>query len=260
MELVVVVGHSEDETLTIIKAKLANIDVKAGIFEESVGLGMARQIVVDQASGDYIIWVDDDLTLPNDYVRKQVEFMEEHPAVGIAEGQYRISIGDSLVEALENIVAVVHLRTSISDLGRLAGTEGAIWRVKATRQAGGFDVGIKGAAEDLDAAYRVKAAGWSLCETDEVFQEACRKTWKSLWDQYFWYGQGAYYLGRKNRGLVTMYKMVPPAGFLAGVLYSLRAYRLTRRKMYFLLPIHYTYKRIAWCLGFVKARMDRYGH
>jgi glycosyltransferase involved in cell wall biosynthesis len=260
MELIVVDGCSEDRTLMIIKEKLVNSDIKSRIFEESVGLGMARQIVVDNANGDYIVWADSDIILPHDYVKKQVEFMEKNPNVGVAEGKYGMYPGEGLVAALENIVAVIHSSSSVSKLSCLAATEGAIWRVKAIREAGGFDVAIKGAAEDIEAAYRIKTAGWSLCVTNEMFQEACRETWKSLWAQYHWYGYGAHYLHHKDRGMITLYKMLPPSGFLAGVLYSFSAYKLTRRKTVFLLPIHYAFKRIAWCFGFAKGHIDGYGH
>ena len=52
------------------------------------GLGVARQIVVDKACGKYIVWVDDDVTLPKDFVRKQVGYMEQNPHVGIAGARY----------------------------------------------------------------------------------------------------------------------------------------------------------------------------
>ncbi|MEM5867131.1 MAG: glycosyltransferase [Candidatus Aenigmatarchaeota archaeon] len=44
-------------------------------------------VVVKNASGKYIIWVDCDMILPKDHVQKQVEFMEQNPKVGIA---YRV--------------------------------------------------------------------------------------------------------------------------------------------------------------------------
>ncbi|MHA1834034.1 MAG: glycosyltransferase [Candidatus Baldrarchaeia archaeon] len=261
MELIVVDGFSKDRTLSIIKGKLAKSDIKYKIFQENVGLGMARQIVVENASGEYILWVDGDMMLPSDYVKKQIDFMERNHKSGIVEGKYGLCFGKSIVSALENVVAVVHSSSKISSVGCLAATEGAIWRVKAIKQVKGFDVTIKGAAEDIEAAYRIKLAGWSINVNDKAkFQERCKETWKSLWDQYFWYGYGAHYLSHKNKGMITLYYMTPLAGFFAGLLYSFDAYRLTRRKIVFLLPIHYTFKRIAWCLGFVKAHMDGYGH
>lgn len=261
MELIVVDGYSTDRTLRIIKKKFLNSDIKTSFFEENTGLGMARQIVVDNSDGDYIVWVDGDIILSDAYVRKQVEFMEKNPHVGIAEGKYGFYAGKNLVSALENVVAVVHSQSvNISKIGGLAATEAAIWRVKALNEVGGFDDAITGAAEDIEVAYRIKKAGWLICATPEVFREACRETWRALWDQYYWYGLGAHFLHHKDKGMITLYKMLPLSGFLAGLLYSFRAYKLTQAKTVFLLPIHYLFKRTAWCLGFVKGHMDGYGH
>jgi len=263
MELIVIDGYSQDKTLSIIKENLVKADIRNKVFSENKGLGWARQIVVDNAGGDYIVWVDGDMVLPRDYVRKQVEFMERNPKVGIAGGKYGVCLGQSLVAALENIVYVVdseYGEKATSNLGHLPGTEGSIYRVRAIRQVGGFDGHIKGATEDTEAAYKVKAAGWLLHINKEVFRETCRETWKDLWNQYFWYGYGGHYLLHKHSGLVDIYKMLPPAGFIAGLLRSFSAYKLMRRKVAFLLPIHYTFKRIAFCFGFVKGHKDGYGH
>ncbi|MFX1538896.1 MAG: glycosyltransferase [Promethearchaeota archaeon] len=261
MELIIVDGYSIDNTLKIIKQQLSNRDIKTSFFKENTGLGMARQIVVENAVGKYIIWVDGDIILSSDYVRKQVDFMEKNPAIGITEGTYGICLGTSLVSALENIVYVLTTRSShVSRIGSLAATEGAIWRVKAIRDVGGFDSGIKGAAEDTELSYRIKMAGWLFAVTEEVFQEVCRDTWKSLWDQYFWYGNGAYYMHHKNPRTMNLYVMVPPAGFLAGLMYMVNAYKLTRMKSVLLLPIHYCFKRIAWLFGFIRAQIRGYKH
>ena len=261
MELIVVEGYSKDKTLAIIEENLQKTDIKYEFFHENKGLGTARQIVVENAHGDYIVWVDGDMTLPRDYVRKQVEFMERNPAVGIGQGKYGMCPGASLVATLENIVYVVDsLKYGGKAIPRLPGTEGSIYRVKAIRQVRGFDEHIKGAGEDIEAAYRIRAAGWLLYMTQAVFYERCKETWKNLWDQYFWWGYGGHYLFHKDRRINPIYEMLPLVGFLAGLFRSFIAYKLTRRKVVFLLPLHYTFKRIAWCFGFAKGHTDGYGH
>jgi glycosyltransferase involved in cell wall biosynthesis len=180
MEIIIVDGSSKDKTLQIIENILKKRDIQKRIFTENIGLGMARQIVVEKAIGKYILWVDGDIVLPNDYARKQVEFMEKNTKVGIAEGKYGLYPKENIVSFLENIVAVIHSVNDKNAPKRHAATEAAIWRVKAIRQAGGFDISIKGAAEDVEAANRVRIKGWLLTTTNEVFQEICRPTWKSL--------------------------------------------------------------------------------
>jgi cellulose synthase/poly-beta-1,6-N-acetylglucosamine synthase-like glycosyltransferase len=263
MEIIVVEGFSNDRTLSIVQKHLNNTPIIKKVLRENSGLGMARQIVVDNARGQYIIWVDGDMVLPMDYVREQVKFMENNPKVGIAGGKYRTCLGKGLVADLENIVYVVdstYGELGASKFGYLPGTEGSIYRMEAIRQIGGFDVGMKGAAEDTDIAYRLRAKGWELAVTKEMFTESTRKSWVSLWDQYFWYGRGGHYVLHKNNGMITLWKMTPIAGFFAGLLRCSKAYQLLHNKIVFMLPIHYTFKRIAWFFGFTKAHAEGYGH
>jgi GT2 family glycosyltransferase len=142
----------------------------------------------------------------------------------------------------------------------ISGTEGAIDKTEAVRQAGGFDISINGAGEDIDLAYRMRAMGWSARLTEAVFFERCRESWKALWDEYVWWGRGGHYTFHKRKDAIELVKMSPLAGFLAGALRLPTAYRLTHQASVFLLPLHYAFKRIAWCFGYVAAHFGKYGH
>jgi glycosyltransferase involved in cell wall biosynthesis len=263
-ELIVVDGNSKDKTVKTIKENLKAAFGSVKIYSESSGLGFARQMVVDRASGKYIVWLDADMTLSSDYLENQINFMETHPHVGIAGGKYNVHIGHGLAADLENIVyavdSVYGQRGNTSKFGCLPGAEGAIYRVAAIRQVGGFDLKIKGAAEDTEMAYRVRAKGWELTMTKETFTESTRSTWQSLWSQYVWYGRGGHFIFHKDPNALNLLQMTPIAGFLAGILRSPGAYLLTHNKSFFLLPIHYTYKRLAWLFGFFDAHLNGYGH
>ena len=264
IELIVVDGNSRDKTVNIIKQSLSENFQSVQIFSESSGLGFARQIVVEKASGKYIVWLDADMTLSSDYMKNQVQFMEAHPEVGIAGGKYNVHIGHGLAADLENIVyavdSVYGQRGNASKFGYLPGAEGAIYRVEAVRGVGGFDTRINGAAEDTEMAYRVRAKGWELTMTKEMFTESTRGSWLSLWKQYVWYGRGGHYIFHKDPNALNLLQMSPLAGFLAGILRSPGAYLLTHNKSFFLLPVHYTYKRLAWFFGFCDAHLNGYGH
>ena len=90
MELLVVDGSSRDQTVQTIKNCLTTAELQNTFFLENHGLGKARQTVVENASGAYMVWVDGDMELPADFVRKQVDFMDSNPAVGIGKGKYGI--------------------------------------------------------------------------------------------------------------------------------------------------------------------------
>jgi glycosyltransferase involved in cell wall biosynthesis len=263
MEVIFVDDGSEDKTLSVILDSVSMMDTEVKVFHsEWKGLGWARNMVVNNAEGEYLIWVDGDMTLPSDHIRKQVEFIDRNPTVGIAKAKHGMRPGEKIVAALENIAYM----TVDSEYGgkatsKLPGTGGAIFRVEAVKQVRGFDEHITGVGEDTDVAYRIREAGWSIyMGTQTVFYERRMKTWKGLWDKYFLYGRNIFGVYRRNRNIFSLPKMVPPAALMTGFLYAIGAYKLTRRKVVFLLPFHFVFKMTAWYLGFVRSQTDSLRH
>lgn len=248
LEVIVVDGYSNDRTVQIIKRVLLNSDIKSYIFYENKGLGFARQIVVDNARGKYIIWVDGDMVLPKEFVKTQVEFMEQNPMVGIAKGRYGFFNEDSLVATLEDMDFMTTFNFENEKVPDILGTSGAIYRVKAIKEMGGFDENITGVGEDMDMEYKIRAAGWELRISPAFFYEIRRKTWQALWREYFWHGKGGFHVFRKK---VRIFRSVPFSVVFNKFVQSAFAYRLTHRKRAFLLPMHYVFKRIAWFSGLV---------
>jgi len=252
MEVILVDGYSQDKTVSIAEKKLSRSDIKTRIFLEDRGLGFARQVVVENAVGDYIIWVDGDMILPKDFVKKQVEFMEKNPKVGIASAKHGIIAGINIIEILENVPFVVYDSKNGLHDSKLPGTGGSIYRVEAIRQAGGFDEKLKGTGEDQDAAFRIKNLGWLIKRSPAIFYERRSRTWRMVWKKWMWYGFGDYDLYRKNRSIFSLFKMNPLAGFVNGLLQVAPAYKLIRKKFVFLLPFHMSLEMAAWCIGFIK--------
>jgi len=260
MEVIFVDDGSKDGTLSIIESYVPKMDMQVKVFsQEWRGLGPSRNLVVEKATGKYIIWVDGDITLPKDSIRRLVEFMEKNSDVAIAGGSFGMLNQASMVAFLDNLGYVAY-RFRSGKRGSLPGTGGAIYRVEAIKNIGGFDKNIKGSGEDIDVAYRAKCAGWSIVRDKAVFYGRSKETWKELWRQHFWHGYGAHYVSHKNRGILSLLRMSPPVIFLAGILYSIVAYKVVRRKLAFLLPFHSVFKNIAWWAGFLKSHMKGYGH
>jgi glycosyltransferase involved in cell wall biosynthesis len=259
MELIVVDGCSEDRTLAIIEESLSGSDISSMVFHESEGLGAARQIVVDNARGDYIVWVDGDMVITNGYVREQVEVMEKNPHVGIAKGR-EVYNGSSLVAVLESMRPLIYRSRKWKSLV-VVGTAGAIHRVEAIKQAGGFDRSIKGANEDVELGMRIQYLGWVPALSNPVFYHTPRQTWQALWQEYFWWGYGTHFVRHKHgkRSIALVYEF-PPFAFISGVATSVYAYRLTHKMVSVLLPLQYFFKNVARCLGYVHSHFDKYGH
>jgi glycosyltransferase involved in cell wall biosynthesis len=258
MEIIFVDDGSVDETLRIIKDYASRIDIKTKIFHQAwKGLGAARNVVVDNASGDYIIWVDGDMIISPDFVRKQVEFMERNPQVGIAKGQHELKPGPNLASTLEIFSraggALKMLNPKISSS---LGTGGCIYRKVCIKQVGGFDNNLKGYGEDWDAELRVRAIGWSLRISGAYFRDYERLgiSYRDLWQKYMRRGRDLYYFDKKNKGLIKLHRMLPFASFLSGLLVVCALYRRTFKKCVFFLPFHNFFKATAWCWGFLKTK------
>ena len=257
MELIIVDDGSTDGTLKRVKKLVSRINIRTKVYRQNwKGLGATRNVVVQNAHGRYVIWVDGDMKLPRDFVRRQVEFMDIRPKVGAAKGRYKILESKNLVATLENARAL-YLQSSSS---KLVGTGGSIYRVKAIKEAGGFDERIKGAGEDIDALIRMREKGWLLSTTNAEFYEQFKETVSELWLQYCWWGYGAHYVHHKHKHAISVVARLLPVAFLIGIFRFFRAYRSYHKLTYLLLPFHNALKETAWCVGFIKSHVDGYGY
>jgi glycosyltransferase involved in cell wall biosynthesis len=265
MEVIVVDGYSKDRTIKIVKEALRHSDIKTRIFFENKGLGVARQIVVDNAVGDYIVWVDGDMVISRDYVRKLVEFMDKDPKTGIVKGKQSLEFQSNMLGTLEAYSRAAGKMVDFSSekaYSKALGTSGSIYRVEAIRQIGGFDKNIKGYCEDWDVEIRVKANGWLLHSIDANFLDYERHgvSWKNLWSRYWRRGYDTHYFLHKDKNaeLIRHYRMFPPAAFLLGIFHAHKLFKMTHRKEVFLLPLQYVFKMTAWYIGFARSHLDSY--
>ena len=260
MELILVDDGSEDRTLSVLYNCKSMTDIKTRLFHQGwKGLGHTRNVVLNNARGEYIVWVDADTILSKDFVRKQVDFMNQNPKVGIAGGRRGIiGLGKNIVATLETLAfAARDFKYEGVTSKKLPGTAGSIYRLCAVKQVEGFDENIKGAGEDTDITYRVAKAGWLVyLSTPAVFYERCKESWNSLWNQYLWHGYGLHYVFHKNSGIEKLYEMLPIVAFLSGLMLLPIAYGMIRRKVVFLLPFHFVFKMTAWWIGFIKGHLN----
>lgn len=262
MELIVVDGESKDKTMSIITDCVAETDMQVKMrCDKGEGLGVARQIAVDDAGGEFIVWVDGDVIIPKDFVQKQVEFMQKNPHTAIAGARVSYEEGP-LVAALENLYCYVEPPD--------AWIGSNICRVEALRQVGGFDRRIRGTSEDVDLTIRIKAADWSISINHEAkFCAGFRETWRGFFDQRFQYGYGDHFVSHKHRTysydihkhrICISWYLAPLMKIVGGVRRSLEAFKLTRQKKSFLIPLLVSFGSVAWWLGFGKSNMNGYGH
>lgn len=257
MEVIIVDDGSMDSTLERVRRFASRSEMCTKVYHQSwKGLGAARNVVVRNASGRYIIWVDGDMKLPRDHVRKQVEFMGNNPKVGAAKARYKLLNSGEIVAVLENSRAFFLRSESL----KVVGTGGSIYRVKAIREVGGFDERISGAGEDIDALLRMQKMGWLLSRTEAEFYERFKESWRDLWLEYYWWGYGAHYVWHKHKNAISVIARLPPVSFLTGFARFLFAFKLYRKLIYLLLPIQSVFKDSAWFFGFLGSHRDGCGH
>ena len=264
IKVVFVDDGSDDNTLSIIKDRIPRMDMAAFVFHTYwKGVGSARNTVLANADGEYILWVDGDMSLSRNFLRKLVDFMEENKKAGIAKGKQALEPGRNLLATLEAYSrAAGRMVDYQSSKGRFkaVGTGGALYRLKAVKSVGRFDESLKGYNEDWDIELRLRKAGWSMHTVDVAFHDYERYglTWKALWSKYWLRGYYTHYFLHKNKGLIRHYRMFPPAASLSGLLSSFALFKLTGQKAVFLLPSQYAFKMTAWYLGFVRSHFDSY--
>jgi len=260
IRIVFVDDGSEDRTLSIMEDYVQKMNMDVVVLHTSWrGLGSARNTVIAYAEGEYILWVDGDMVLSPDFLTKLVRFMEKNPKAGIVKGRIALTPMGNWIATLE-----VYSRAagkmidyqSKRGQSKAVGTGGALWRIKAVKQVGGFDRELRGYNEDWDVELRMRRAGWLFYTIDATCcdYERYGLTWKSLWRRYWLRGYQTRYFLEKNKGLVKHYRMFPPAAFLFGLLSSFTLFKLTRQKVVFLLAVQSAFKMTAWYVGFIRSR------
>ncbi|MEM1943974.1 MAG: glycosyltransferase family A protein [Candidatus Caldarchaeum sp.] len=221
-------------------------------FFEKRGLGMARQIVVENAYGKYIAWVDDDHVLPADYLACQVEFMEKHPDTAAGQSYVAAHPQAKIFGKIEAAVWRVYTRRISSTTDVPVGSAGVIYRTDALREVGGYDVDCKGACEDGDVCLRLLKAGWKLRVNPNCFYYAFKdESLHRLWYRSTWYGRGARWLNKKySRQIVNVFRHVPPIAFVAALRHLVPLSKEIPLHLCLLHPFLYSLKGAAWIWGY----------
>jgi glycosyltransferase involved in cell wall biosynthesis len=259
MEIIVVDGNSTDRTVAILKAAFSKSNVQLRLFfDNGKGLGIARNIIVDNARGRFIVWLDDDMFFPKDYIQRQFDLMNSQPSIGVASGRQKLKLDGSSVSRLESLSNLRDLEIVRKKNVKRANM--SIIRVDAIRKVGRFDEAIVGAGEDADITGRIKAAGYTLTAGEAEFEHEERQTWQGLWKQNYWYGYGMHYLNHKNKDLVSFRLRFPPVSFVEGAIRSIVAFKILHNRIAFLLPFFNLFKAAAWWSGFLQSSRKGYGH
>lgn len=164
-EIVLVDNGSTDDTAKVIEAQKDSMPAPVKSIQEMVpGLGRARNAGIRAASGEIIVFTDDDC-YPNEDWLVEIDKAFLDPGLGFLTGKvvlhdpddYPISV--NLLEDARDVPAGTYVSPYILMGANLA------FRREALEEIGGFDsnlgAGTRYPVEDVDAAARVVMAGWS---------------------------------------------------------------------------------------------------
>ena len=259
IKLVFVDDGSEDRTLSVIKDYVEKMDLAVEVIHTPwKGLGNARNLVIANSVGEYILWVDGDMVLSPDFLSKLVRFMEENPKASVAKGRQSLVPASNLLGTIEAYSRasgrMVDYQSKKGEF-KAVGTGGALYRIRAVRQVGGFDDKLRGYNEDWDVEVRMRKAGWTFHTVNASFcdYERYGLTWRLLWQRYWLRGYQTRYFLQKNRGMIKHYRNIPPAAFLSGLLSSFSLFKITKERTVFLIPFLSMLKMIAWYVGFIRS-------
>lgn len=87
-EVVVVNNGSTDDTERVLDAFVERLPLRRA-FESSPGLSHARNTAIKHATGDYIVWTDDDAIVDVNWLTAYERAVEQHPEAAIFGGPVR---------------------------------------------------------------------------------------------------------------------------------------------------------------------------
>ena len=142
-EVIVVDNASTDGTVDAIRSACPD----AVVLAEGRNLGScAKALGVERATGQYIVFLDDDSHPWPGSVDRMIEHFNADPRLGAAAFRVHLPDGREECSALPNVFVGC----------------GVGFRAEAVREVGGLDLGFFMQAEEYDLAFRLVNAGWRV--------------------------------------------------------------------------------------------------
>lgn len=170
LEIVVVSDGSEDDTKSVVEA-LAKDDARIKFIEyfPAKGGNVARNTGIENASGEYVAFLDDDDEFMPDKLEKQLAVMESDPEIGLVYTSVRVIYVNEGVEYSSVPKREGDLSGAILLDNIIGSTSTVMARKELLLQAGEFDVQLR-ALQDFDLWIRM----CQLCKVGFVAEEMIR--------------------------------------------------------------------------------------
>jgi len=183
-EVFVVDNQSSDDSLAMLAGKFPSVKVIAN--KENVGFGRANNQAVALAQGAYILFLNPDTVMPEDFLVKTLAYMDAHPSTGAlgprlidGRGAYApdskksfptlwvaltktLGLGKLFPRSpLFNSYYSVHIpERETAEVEVLSGCCMLVRRTALAQAGNGFDEDYFMYCEDVDLCWRLREAGW----------------------------------------------------------------------------------------------------
>ena len=173
-EVFVVDNDSQDDTLTVLPPKYPWVNFVAN--HENVGFARANNLVIRQATGQYVLLLNPDTTVAEHTLREALQFMDEHPKAGgvgvmmhnedgTIAPESRRAIPTPWVSALKMLgftkrYYMSHLPWDAPNQIEVISGAFCLLRHEALDQVGLLDEDFFMYGEDIDLSYRLLKGGW----------------------------------------------------------------------------------------------------
>lgn len=183
-EVIVVDNNSMDDSCAMIKAKYPQVTLIEN--KENTGFGHANNQGVAIAKGEYILFVNPDTVMPEDFLQKMVGYMDQHPEAGSAgpklidgRGVYApdgkksfpsLSVAIFKTTGVNKIFSkspyfnkyyAVHVaEDEVAEVDILSGCCMLVRHSVIKEVGGAFDEAYFMYCEDFDLCYRIQQAGY----------------------------------------------------------------------------------------------------
>ncbi len=195
LEIIVVDGKSTDKTLELTEKTLRDNQTSFKIMSDlGKGLGFARQLVLDNAKGEYICWVDADSYATRCLLENHAMFVSAHakdsPPIGLAMA-LTLTKNRNAIARLQMYERLIPTLKSFEKRRTPPATmAGTITPVAALKKVGGFKSKFKGSREDVDLIGRLHYHNHVIAvnPTARIYHDM-RRSWKEVMKQMRWYGR-----------------------------------------------------------------------
>jgi len=303
-ELIVVDGYFKDNTLKIVAEEIQKLKerflsqfTRYVVLQEGVGVGYARNLALKEAQGDWILWIDSDNVLAQDYVLKAVKEIEKinHENIAVLYPQRAISVlkkrnfasrlvasygkvlacqSNSKLFAIAKKLLSERLEDPIQRMFPYTAMQGTLCNIEALRKIGGFNPYLV-AAEDIDVFLKLISNGYKMRPFNSTLYYFTRNSLRAWFRQAVTWGYGKivmYLFGTydnkcsTSRMIQTQYTLNTSKIIEFFVSYIINSVTILMTKVQacapleaFFSPLLYFYRRVGYYVGHLHGlRQERF--